>query len=327
MQSHLILNLVTAATEFITSSHLPHFCSWPIQYALAKLITLPEGKILRQSFSHYLVHIDLFEYVLTKETSIDFVQAEMSIFMFAIFEGYSSFYDQQENFISDVKSGSCHFGYNDKGNYRAALNPGVHKFLVLNFRPEWFLHEAKNLCQFKTLIANYKAKHQAVFTLPDCPLAKHIRQSIKKMLFQNKTKKDDPRIVINGVLSQLIRQYHQMLVDNHYTTAALHQTKATDIANFIRNNFRDQVVDCISEMAKHFGVKTFHRLVKIAFGIPLREQVIALRMEYGLHQLKTTQKTINEIAFEAGYNDPHYFSRAFKKHYKVNPGSLRGLNI
>lgn len=186
MQSHLMLNLVTAATEMLSAGHLPHFCSWPIQYALANLITVPEGQILRQTHSHYLVHIDLFEYVLNKEITINFAQTNLSIFMFSMFKGHSILYDQKDNFISEVKDGSCHFGYHNEGNYQLKLNPGVHKFLLLTLRPDWFMHETKNLHQFKTLITNYKEKKECVFALPYCRLTKQVNHSLKKMLLQKR---------------------------------------------------------------------------------------------------------------------------------------------
>ena len=327
MQSHLILNLVTAVTEGIGTSHLPHFCTWPIQYALAHLITMPEGQILRQSHSHYLVHIDLFEYVLNKEITVNFAKTNRSIFMFAMFEGHSTLYDQKDNFISEVKDSSCHFGCQDEGNYQLKLNPGVHKFLLLTLRPEWFLHETKNLHQFETLITNYMAKKECAFTLPYCRLSKQINRNLKKMLFPKKVNPDSLYTTIKHVLTELMDQYHDMLIARNYTTTALHEAKALVIKDFILDNFKDTKVGSIPEMARHFGVSEtiFEQLAKVAFGKSFRAQIIALRMEYSLHLLTTTKKTIREIAHLSGYNDPYYFSRAFKMHYQKSPKHLRNV--
>lgn len=325
MQSHLMLNLVTAVSDAINTGHLPHFCSWPIQYALAKLITVPEGQILRQSHSHYLVHIDLFEYVLNEEITINFTKTHMSIFMFAMLEGHAMLYDQKNNFISEVKGNSCHFGYYDEGDYHVRLDPGIHKFLVLTFRPEWFLHETKNLQQFKSLIINYNAKKPDTFSLPYCRLTKQLNHSLKKMLLQKKVSPDSFFCKIQSVLSKLIRQYDKMLAEQNYTTKALHEIKAMAIKNFIQDNFKDQVVDNIPKLAQHIGVseKTFQRLSKLAFGKPCRKQVITLRMEYVLHMLNTTKIPIYKIAHLAGYHDRYYFSRAFKKYYGESPAHFR----
>lgn len=325
MQSHLILNLVTAVTENISASHLPHFCTWPIQYALADLITVPEGQILRQSHSHHLVHIDLFEYVLNKEITINFAQTNRSIFMLAMFEGQSALYDQNDNLISALNDSSCHFGFHGEGDYRAKLKQGGHKFLLLTLRPEWFLHETKNLHQFKTLIANYTAKKKSAFALPYCRLSRKINQNLKKMLLQKKVNEDSLYMTIKRVLTELMDQYHNMLLERNYTTRTFHEAKALAIKNFIQDNYKDPIVDNIPKMARHFGVSEtiFEQLAKVAFGKPFRAQIIALRMEYSLHLLTSTKKTIREIAHLSGYNDPYYFSRAFKKHYQKSPKHIR----
>ncbi|WP_169472270.1 helix-turn-helix transcriptional regulator [Pedobacter hiemivivus] len=314
-------------TENISTGHLPHFCSWPIQYAQANLITVPEGQILRQSHSHSLVHIDLFEYVLTKEITINFAQTNMSIFMFAMFEGHSALYDQQDNFISEVKNASCHFGYHDEGNYHVKLPPGVHKYLLLTLRPEWFLYETKNLHQFKALITNYMAKKECAFALPYCRLTKRVNQTLKKMLLQKKVSPDSLYATIKRVLTELMVQYHNMLGEHNYTTAALHKIKAMDIKNFIQENFKSKLANSIPELARHFAVSetTFKQLAKLAFGKPYREHLITLRMEYSLHELTTTNKTIREITCLAGYSDPYYFSYAFKKYYQKSPHHLRSI--
>jgi len=35
--------------------------------------------------------------------------------------------------------------------------------------------------------------------------------------------------------------------------------------------------------------------------------------------MKTTNKSVKEIAFEVGIGDPNYFTKIFKKHYGVTP--------
>ncbi|MNL13543.1 Urease operon transcriptional activator [compost metagenome] len=61
------------------------------------------------------------------------------------------------------------------------------------------------------------------------------------------------------------------------------------------------------------------RLAKIAFGTPLHEKVIDIRMCSSLEQLVTTNHPIYEIARRTGYKEGHYFSKAFRKHYGVAP--------
>jgi len=42
-------------------------------------------------------------------------------------------------------------------------------------------------------------------------------------------------------------------------------------------------------------------------------------MDKAKEMLKESNRTIKEICFEIGYNDPNYFSRLFKKNVGVSP--------
>lgn len=53
------------------------------------------------------------------------------------------------------------------------------------------------------------------------------------------------------------------------------------------------------------------------------ELIQELRMERGRELLKKSQLTIAEIAFEVGFNNPKYFTKNFKKKYKVLPSEFR----
>jgi len=81
-------------------------------------------------------------------------------------------------------------------------------------------------------------------------------------------------------------------------------------------------------LARHFGmsVKSLYRLAKNAFGMPMHKYVIALRMQYAIQQLHTTNKPIHEIAFHIGYKDPGYFSQALKKYYNLSLADIRRLH-
>ena len=54
-----------------------------------------------------------------------------------------------------------------------------------------------------------------------------------------------------------------------------------------------------------------------------KDYVMRVRMEKALEELNKTGKTINTIALEAGFADPHYFSKVFKKYYGFTASSVR----
>ncbi len=61
-------------------------------------------------------------------------------------------------------------------------------------------------------------------------------------------------------------------------------------------------------------------------GLPISLYVRALRLNRAKDLLVATQKTVAEIAYEVGFNDPKYFSRAFSEEFGKAPGEWRKNN-
>jgi len=45
----------------------------------------------------------------------------------------------------------------------------------------------------------------------------------------------------------------------------------------------------------------------------------SIRLQYAKELLATTDKTVSEVAYESGFNDPSWFSRAFKNEFDFSP--------
>jgi AraC-like DNA-binding protein len=82
-----------------------------------------------------------------------------------------------------------------------------------------------------------------------------------------------------------------------------------------------------SELAKEVGLNSckLKTLFKALFGITIRQYIINQRMKLAQTYLTTTNYTITEIAAQLGYSSTAYFSTAYKKFYKQNPGKV-GVN-
>ncbi|WP_316815850.1 helix-turn-helix transcriptional regulator [Pedobacter nyackensis] len=325
MKSQLILQLVNAFTEILHTHRLPNFCNWHIPYALIHLFTLSKGQILQQSFSNYLAHTDLFNFLLKEDLTFNFIKKEATIVMLILLRGRSVLYDERQQQIAEMEGSCFYLAYFGKGSYTVKLNAGDHKFLFLTLRAEWFIQSAEHLREFKTLTIHYLNKKPGYFALASCPLNKSILKPLKRTFSTRYANRNEYHLAINAFVSWLLERYQQMLVYRNYTTKTARSKKAVMISNFITENFTDQIVDDVHRLTKHFGVseKGLRRLSAVAFGQPMRKQIIALRMGLAMQELKTTSKSIQEIAFDVGYNDARYFSRAFKKHYKCSPGDIR----
>lgn len=74
----------------------------------------------------------------------------------------------------------------------------------------------------------------------------------------------------------------------------------------------------LSELACMSG-STFYRYVKKATGLSPQELILRERIKYAKSLLSESNLLITEVAYDAGFEDPNYFTRAFKKTEGLTP--------
>lgn len=78
-------------------------------------------------------------------------------------------------------------------------------------------------------------------------------------------------------------------------------------------------------ICKKFGFSQSHfsRLFKQNTGEVFSRYLAKVRLEHAIVLLSNTDKSIDEIAYECGFNSTSYFSYAFKKEFLVSPLKYR----
>lgn len=71
--------------------------------------------------------------------------------------------------------------------------------------------------------------------------------------------------------------------------------------------------------------RTLKRRFKIATGSTLIEYLQNLRIEKAKHQLEATEKSVENICFEVGYEDVSFFRRLFKRLTGITPSQYRRM--
>lgn len=91
------------------------------------------------------------------------------------------------------------------------------------------------------------------------------------------------------------------------------------------NNHLNEDID-LNKLASisNFSVYHFHRIMKAYLKEPLWNYVIRIRLDAAAHLLKYSDKQINEIAYDIGYETPSSFNKAFKKRFSIGPKEFRG---
>jgi len=71
----------------------------------------------------------------------------------------------------------------------------------------------------------------------------------------------------------------------------------------------------------------FSRYFKSCYGITFQEYLINTRMEKATKLLVNPNVMVADVAYQVGFKDPSYFTRAFKKVKGVSPRDCRGVEV
>ncbi len=72
----------------------------------------------------------------------------------------------------------------------------------------------------------------------------------------------------------------------------------------------------------HLSESQIYRKLKAITGKSTAVFIRSVRLQKAKELIQTTDKTISEIAYEVGFNDPSWFSRAFKEEYGYAPSEI-----
>lgn len=309
MQSKIKLHLGSVQPEVLAAEKVSVYCSTPLRTATAERLVLKEGHILLQSCSNFFGHIELFEYVFEQPGFVDFSVLEPSYFMHV-----------------DLVQNSCYLCYRPKGKYRKKVPAGTGQIMLITFNPEWFIYKCQRLPELKLFATSFCNPGNTAMSLASVGIACNLFKSIQKMdiAASNFYIDDEGYNFINGCINKYFNS-----IKSRNATSHDHHIKAQAIAGFIKENFTTAMVEDAPRLAYRFMVseRNLARLARNAFGIPLHEQVIKLRMTYARYLLSTSGKPVKEIALLAGYKEAHYFSKAFKKYYGTCPKSVIAIRL
>ncbi len=139
-----------------------------------------------------------------------------------------------------------------------------------------------------------------------------LTEMFKQILSTAIDKKLNYEITAAGFLYQLLLQIKTCIVSTQVEKSKLQQ--AIDL----KTNSIDEMAQC-AEMSKFHFIREF----KKATGITPGQYIIRRKITHAKELLLNKHLTVKEVAFKAGFKDPDYFSRAFKKHTGYKPERFR----
>lgn len=97
----------------------------------------------------------------------------------------------------------------------------------------------------------------------------------------------------------------------------------SDAIKFMNNNFqRDISIKQLCQIAR-MSERNFFRHFKLSVGYSPLDYLCKIRIQRASELLISTDKSINEIAYECGFGDSNYFCRKFRKEMLTSPRKFR----
>lgn len=143
---------------------------------------------------------------------------------------------------------------------------------------------------------------------------KYAQQAIRSRAYDYIMKPSNPEVLIRTCKSAL----EEWAASAKRTVLKEPDQDETEVlAQRIVRYVQDHYMHAISleTAAKEIHMSTVHlnRIMKKEMGTTFLEYLTHIRIEEAKRLLQTTKKTVYEICFAVGYNDPKYFSQLFRK--------------
>jgi two-component system response regulator YesN len=100
----------------------------------------------------------------------------------------------------------------------------------------------------------------------------------------------------------------------------VHQVK-----NYLEGHFSDPDLS-LDEVAAQVNLSPSYLSAVFSHetGVTFKSYLTKLRIDRARELLRTTNLKSFEVAYQSGYNDPHYFSYIFRKNTGLTPQGFRG---
>lgn len=119
-------------------------------------------------------------------------------------------------------------------------------------------------------------------------------------------------------LQKKIEETHPLQMPNY-----LLEKRVQVLLDYIHTHYNDKIT--IEELARTASISKTEvlRSFKIIVGMSPINYLNSYRLQRAAHMLIDTNKSIQEIAEDCGFNDNSYFSKLFKKKYSITPHDYR----
>lgn len=166
------------------------------------------------------------------------------------------------------------------------------------------------------------SSQDAIIRLKNDELLKNYYHSIQSYLFLSEQPNEQlVKLKFEELLLSLFsNNVHQELTDYF---VSLCQNQLYHMSRVMEQNFAYNLK--LEEFAQlcHMSLSTFKKMFKEYYHTTPAVWLKQRKLDIALHQLLTSEKSINQISFESGFEDTSHFIRVFKQKHNLTPLQYR----
>jgi len=130
--------------------------------------------------------------------------------------------------------------------------------------------------------------------------------------------------------SMIAYKVAMLLYDDVFGTRAIPPVESRAmqrVIHFIDEHLEDALpVERLAEVSG-FSRAHFSRLFAQSEGMPPAEYVLLRRLRFSTRLLSGSDHTIKEVAGMAGFSDPNYFAKVFRRYFRITPTEFRQIGL
>jgi len=114
----------------------------------------------------------------------------------------------------------------------------------------------------------------------------------------------------------------------HYAANAGDKLDCVDSAiHFMQEHINDNI--SLNDLSRqyNYSISRFSNLFKQKTGYAPIDYFLQMKMQKACQQLDFSNRSIKDIAFGLGFDDPYYFSKRFRKNIGMSPRKYRARRI
>ncbi|MGN0277546.1 MAG: helix-turn-helix domain-containing protein [Hominisplanchenecus sp.] len=166
---------------------------------------------------------------------------------------------------------------------------------------------------------------QEIIARSGCVLTPENTQSVRILLDKIYTSFQKAAPIVESVLSGYITSILNELLISKSNTQSRHTCPfiTADLISYINEHFHEPV--SLDALAKKANLSPYHftRIFARETGYTPHQYLINTRISAAKFMLKSSERSIKDIAFSTGFNSESNFCSTFKKWEKVTPGEYR----